>query len=97
MNFYWSGFRRIIFPLLILILCQWAFSAETPVANGYPPMSSKDSLNAPGMLPKSVVDSLKSLKIVKHDFNHREQIITGSVIMACLAMIMVTMNNYNPR
>lgn len=35
--------------------------------------------------------------VVKHQFNHREQIITGSIIMTCLALMMVTMNNYNPR
>lgn len=35
--------------------------------------------------------------VVKHRFNHREQIITGSVVMSCLAVMMVVMNNYNPR
>ena len=35
--------------------------------------------------------------VVKHQFNHREQIITGSVIMACLVGILAVMNNYNPR
>lgn len=35
--------------------------------------------------------------IVKHHFNHRQQIITGSVIMACMAAIVVVMNNYNPQ
>jgi hypothetical protein len=44
--------------------------------------------------PKSRGDSVI---VVKHDFNHREQIITGSVIMTCLALILVAMNNYNPR
>ena len=38
-----------------------------------------------------------SIIVVKHHFNHREQIITGSVIMTCLALMMVAMNNYNPR
>jgi hypothetical protein len=44
--------------------------------------------------PKSRADSVI---VVKHDFNHREQIITGSVIMSCLMLMMVAMNNYNPR
>ena len=44
--------------------------------------------------PKSRSDTVI---VVKHHFNHREQIITGSVIMTCLALMMVTMNNYNPR
>jgi hypothetical protein len=44
--------------------------------------------------PKSRADSVI---VVKHGFNHQEQIITGSVIMTCLALIMVAMNNYNPR
>lgn len=38
-----------------------------------------------------------SLIVVKHSFEHREQIITGSVIMSCLMLMMVAMNNYNPR
>lgn len=44
--------------------------------------------------PKSRADSVI---VVKHGFNHREQIITGSVVMTCLALILVAMNNYNPR
>lgn len=44
--------------------------------------------------PKSRSDSVI---VVKHSFNHREQIITGSVIMTCLAVMLVAMNNYNPR
>ncbi len=48
----------------------------------------------PPPLAKSRADSVR---VVKHEFNHRQQIITGSVIMSCLALIMVTMNNYNPR
>jgi len=35
--------------------------------------------------------------VAKHQFNHREQIITGSLIMTCLAVMLVAMNNYNPR
>lgn len=38
-----------------------------------------------------------SVVLIKHRFNHKEQIITGGVIMACLAAMMAVMNNYNPR
>lgn len=56
--------------------------------------ASKDSLAAKAAaLPKSRTDSVL---VAKHSFNHRQQIITGSVVMTCLALIMVTMNNYNP-
>lgn len=55
---------------------------------------SFDSLVVVDINSKSRADTIK---IVKHNFNHREQIITGSVVMLCLAMILVTMNNYNPR
>lgn len=44
--------------------------------------------------PKSRADTVL---VVKHRFNHREQLITGSVVMTCLALMMVVMNNYNPR
>ncbi len=36
-------------------------------------------------------------RVVRHHFNHREQIITGSAIMTTLGVMMVLMNNYNPR
>ena len=52
----------------------------------------------------AVHDSIPAVKtradtvlIAKHQFNHREQIITGSVIMACLIGMLAFMNNYNPR
>lgn len=57
-------------------------------APAHPP--SPDSLS----LPKSRADTVL---VVKHRFDHREQIITGSVVMTCLALMMVIMNNYNPR
>lgn len=52
--------------------------------------AAKDTLAA----PKSRADTVL---VVKHSFNHRQQIITGSVVMTCLALMMVIMNNYNPR
>ena len=38
-----------------------------------------------------------TVSVEKHQFNHREQIITGGVIMACLMGMLAIMNNYNPR
>jgi hypothetical protein len=35
--------------------------------------------------------------IIKHQFNHKEQIITGSVVMSCVILVLALMNNYNPR
>ena len=34
---------------------------------------------------------------VKRDYDHRQQVIVGSVIMFCVALAMVLMNNYNPK
>ncbi|MDB5105820.1 MAG: hypothetical protein JWP91_3509 [Fibrobacteres bacterium] len=69
---------------------------DTAVANAPPGQATlttaKDSLaTAP---PKSRADTVI---VAKHSFNHREQIITGSVVMSCLMLMMVAMNNYNPR
>ncbi len=33
---------------------------------------------------------------VMREYNHREQLIVGSVVMLCIALAMVMMNNYNP-
>ncbi|MCF0216782.1 MAG: hypothetical protein HUK21_09960 [Fibrobacteraceae bacterium] len=34
---------------------------------------------------------------IKRDYNHRQQVIVGSVVMLCIAVAMVLMNNYNPK
>lgn len=33
----------------------------------------------------------------KREYNHKEQVIVGSVVMLCVALAMVLMNNYNPK
>lgn len=33
---------------------------------------------------------------VKREYDHREQVIVGGVVMLCVALAMVLMNNYNP-
>lgn len=33
---------------------------------------------------------------VMREYDHRQQIIVGSVVMLCVALAMVMMNNYNP-
>ena len=34
---------------------------------------------------------------VKREYTHRQQVIVGSVVMLCVAVAMVLMNNYNPK
>lgn len=34
---------------------------------------------------------------IKREYNHRQQVIVGSVVMLCIAVAMVLMNNYNPK
>jgi hypothetical protein len=76
-------------------------NAPTSGGAGTPPGRPADTLAA---APPSTQDSLARPKsradtvlVVRRSFEHREQIITGSVIMSCLALMMVIMNNYNPR
>ncbi len=33
---------------------------------------------------------------VKREYDHRQQVIVGGVVMLCVAVAMVLMNNYNP-
>lgn len=33
---------------------------------------------------------------VMREYDHREQVIVGSIVMFCVALAMVMMNNYNP-
>lgn len=34
---------------------------------------------------------------IKRDYNHKQQVVVGSVVMFCVALAMVLMNNYNPK
>jgi len=34
---------------------------------------------------------------IKREYDHKEQVIVGSLVMLCVALAMVFMNNYNPR
>jgi hypothetical protein len=62
------------------------------------PRALADSLRADSLsAARGPVSREDTTLIVKHNFNHRQQIITGSVIMACAAAIIVVMNNYNPQ
>jgi hypothetical protein len=62
------------------------------------PRALPDSLRADSLSARrGGVSRVDTTLIVKHHFNHRQQIITGSVIMACMAAMVVVMNNYNPQ
>jgi hypothetical protein len=37
------------------------------------------------------------VKYIKRDYDHKEQIIVGSMIMTFFAILLVAMNNYNPK
>ena len=56
---------------------------------------AKDSVSESGGL--AVETKKDPPKYIQRDFDHKEQVVVGSAMMACLALIMVTMNNYNPK
>jgi hypothetical protein len=70
------------------------FSRDSALAHR--PQGAKDSGVSKEVQakPKTRADSVT---VPKHTFNHRQQIITGSVVMSCLLLILLAMNNYNPR
>ncbi len=67
---------------------------STQVALALPDVDSASVAKDSTRLNPSRADSVV---LIRHRFNHKEQIITGGVIMACLAVMMAVMNNYNPR
>jgi hypothetical protein len=34
---------------------------------------------------------------VKREYDHKQQVVVGSVVMFCVALAMILMNNYNPK
>lgn len=39
----------------------------------------------------------KKPQYVEREYNHKEQVITGGVMMLCIGFILVTSNNFNPK
>lgn len=80
--------------ILAILLGSIPLAAQAPLAPM--PQALPDSLRADSLSARRGSRADTTL-IIKHHFNHRQQIITGSVIMACMAAIVVVMNNYNPQ
>jgi hypothetical protein len=59
--------------------------------------SNQDSVRATPDSVHVVKTRADTVVLIQHRFNHKEQIIAGGVVMACLAAMMAVMNNYNPR
>lgn len=55
----------------------------------------KDSLKKDSVTLQQMNDENPSY--IKREYDHKQQVIVGSVIMLCVALAMVFMNNYNPR
>lgn len=39
----------------------------------------------------------KDPSYIKREYDHKQQVVVGSVIMFCVALAMILMNNYNPK
>jgi hypothetical protein len=61
-------------------------------------VSTTDSLNVPenNVATDSLNIEKPATKLNKRSYNHREQIIFGSAMMAFLAIILTTVQNWNP-
>lgn len=88
------GFRV---SLLVAILGVAAARPSDSLQTAAVPEDSSHVSPAPGGGGVSKSNRADTVLVVRHVFNHREQIIAGGVIMACLAGMLVIMNNYNPR
>lgn len=106
----WSGAFLILFLALgpMALLGQPAPPTTTPTPSSDTTRAWPATVPASGTQTQTGVQGAKdtlatpksradTVLVVKHSFNHRQQIITGSVVMTCLALMMVIMNNYNPR
>jgi hypothetical protein len=94
-------------PVLLVAASLAAAQTMTPVSAPAKSTVAADTLISPqaAIADTASADSVAAkpvsradtAKVVKHHFNHRQQIITGGAVMASLAAIMTVMNNYNPQ
>lgn len=59
--------------------------------------SARDSIWRDTASMNAKLDSNMVLKYQKREYNHTQQMVVGSVIMFCVALSLVAMNNYNPK
>lgn len=85
------------FLLFLFVLPVQELSAATVPVPGRADTLTIANTSADSNSTQAAKSRTDSLIVVKHSFEHREQIITGSVVMTCLMLMMVAMNNYNPR
>jgi hypothetical protein len=87
--------------LVLIVLTVYLPSPAQPLTPIAPAPSAAAIARADSLRADSVATAKAAARdttmVVMHRFNHRQQIITGGAIMACMAGIMVVMNNYNPR
>jgi hypothetical protein len=91
--------------LILIALFIISLAVQSPVHSQFGGSASlidtntyQDSLDTLGFFARDTT-SLDSVaqKIVMRNHDHRNQVIVGSVVMFCLALTLVGMNNYNPR
>jgi hypothetical protein len=73
---------------------DWSEDADTKAESEGELWLDGDSL---ALDSAEIQHQLSQTKFVIRDFNHKEQVITGGVIMLCIILIMTSVNNYNPR
>jgi hypothetical protein len=88
---------RAALLLLFVLTAYLILPAQplTPVAPSSPAVGDTTGVDS-AVVVKPVLRG-DTARVVMHQHNHRQQIITGGAIMATLIGVMVVMNNYNPR
>jgi hypothetical protein len=89
--------RRAVFGFVLcaLLFAPCAAQDSTAVAS---PDAVADSVSAPANDGRSPEQRFEDDPyFVKKEYDHKQQVIVGSVVMLCVALAMVAMNNYNPK
>lgn len=86
--------------LLVLTLC---LSLHANTQDALSPQSSKPAVDTVTQKDSSRVDTVTAItadgqmrKIVKRDFNAKEQVVVGTIVMAFIVIIITTVGNWNP-
>lgn len=99
--------------LLLSILLSWILwvSPQTSQAQSFleTVQEQQDSIQAEqnaGLLfedsisiadTNALSEEEKTPQYIEREYNHKEQVITGGVVMLCIGLILVTSNNFNPK
>ena len=94
-----NNFVMLYFAMTCVVavpsFCQGLFGNTTSLSDTN--KTAKDTIWRDTSSYTAKPDSNQVVRYEKRQFDHQQQVVVGGVVMLCVILVLVGMNNYNPR